>query len=246
MEFRDKTVLVTGSTQGIGRGIALKFASLGANVIVSGRNQELAESVCEEIRQDGGCAEYFLCDVSVAEDAEKLISFGKETFGGIDVIVNNAGITKDNLIARMSEEDWDVVLDVNLKGAFLVTKAAYKMLMKQKSGVIINVTSVSGVMGNPGQANYAASKAGLIGLTKSTAKEMAHWNIRCNAIAPGFIQTAMTEQLKEEVQETYLASIPLKQFGQVEDVANLAAFLASDRAKYITGQVIHVDGGLVM
>ncbi len=250
MEFKNKTVLVTGSTQGIGREIALKFGSLGANVIVNGidipMQKELAESACDEIRKMGGQAEYLLCDISKAEDAEKLISLGKEKFGGIDVIVNNAGITRDNLIARMSEAEWDSVLSVNLKGAFLVIKAAYKMLMKQKSGVIINMASVSGVMGNAGQANYSASKAGLIGLTKSTAKEMAHWNIRCNAIAPGFIQTAMTDKLKEEVREAYLSAIPLKRFGQVEDIANLAVFLASDKAKYITGQVINVDGGLVM
>ncbi len=250
MEFQNKTVLVTGSTQGIGREIALKFGSLGANVIVNGvdnpAQKELAISACEEIRKLGGKAEYLLCDISKAEDAESLISLGKEKFGGIDVIVNNAGITRDNLIARMTEADWDSVLSVNLKGAFLVIKAAYRMLMKQKSGVIINMASVSGVMGNAGQANYSASKAGLIGLTKSTAKEMAHWNIRCNAIAPGFIQTAMTDQLKEEVREAYLSAIPLKRFGQVEDIANLAVFLASDHAKYITGQVINVDGGLVM
>ena len=250
MEMKDKTVLVTGSTQGIGREIALKFGSLGANVIVNGIDiplqKELAESACDEIRKSGGQAEYLLCDISKAEDAESLVAFGKETFGGIDVIVNNAGITRDNLIARMSEADWDSVLSVNLKGAFLVIKAAYRMFMKQKSGVIINMASVSGVMGNAGQANYSASKAGLIGLTKSTAKEMAHWNIRCNAIAPGFIQTAMTDKLKEEVREAYLEAIPLKRFGQVEDIANLAVFLASEKAKYITGQVIHVDGGLVM
>ncbi len=250
MEFQNKTVLVTGSTQGIGREIALKFGALGANVIVNGvdipAQKELAESACAEIQKLGGKAEYLLCDVSKLEDAEKLIALGKEIFGGIDVIVNNAGITRDNLIARMSEAEWDSVLSVNLKGAFLVTKAAAKMLMKQRSGVIINMASISGVMGNAGQANYAASKAGLIGLTKSTAKELAHWNIRCNAIAPGFIQTAMTDQLKEEVRDAYLASIPLKRFGQVEDIANLAIFLAGEKAKYITGQVINVDGGLVM
>ncbi len=250
MEFKNKTVLVTGSTQGIGREIALKFGAEGANVIVNGidtpSQRELAESACAEIRDLGGQAEYILCDVSKAEEAESLIRFGKEKFGGVDVIVNNAGITRDNLIMRMSEAEWDSVLSVNLKGAFLVIKAAAKMLMKQRDGVIINMASVSGVMGNAGQANYAASKAGLIGLTKSTAKELAHWNIRCNAIAPGFIQTAMTDQLKEEVRDAYLASVPLKRFGQVEDIANLAVFLASQKAKYITGQVINVDGGLVM
>lgn len=250
MEFQNKTVLVTGSTQGIGCEIALKFGAEGANVIVNGidlpQQAELAESVCEEIRNLGGQAAYILCDVSQTEGAESLIRFAKETYGGIQVIVNNAGITRDNLIMRMSEAEWDSVLSVNLKGAFLVVKAASKMLMKQRDGVIINMASVSGVMGNAGQANYAASKAGLIGLTKSVAKELAHWNVRCNAIAPGFIQTAMTDQLKEEVREAYLGAIPLKRFGQVEDIANLAVFLAGEKAKYITGQVINVDGGLVM
>ena len=250
MEFKNKTVLVTGSTQGIGREFALKFGAEGANVIVNGIDiplqKELAESVCAEIRSIGGQAEYVLCDVSKLEDTEALIKFGKDKFGGIDVIVNNAGITRDNLLMRMSETEWDSVLSVNLKGAFLIIKAAAKMLMKQRSGVILNMASVSGIMGNPGQANYSASKAGLIGLTKSTAKELAHWNIRCNAIAPGFIQTAMTDKLKEDVRYAYLDAVPLKRFGQVEDIANLAVFLASEKAKYITGQVINVDGGLVM
>lgn len=250
MEFKDKTVIVTGSTQGIGREIALKFGAQGANVIVNGidlsQQKEFAESACDEIRKVGGQAEYILCDISKADEAESLIKFAKERFGSVDIIINNAGITRDNLLMRMSEEEWDSVLSVNLKGAFLVIKSAAKILMKQKSGVIINMASVSGVMGNPGQANYSASKAGLIGLTKSTAKELAHWNIRCNSIAPGFIQTAMTDKLKEDVRNSYLEAIPLKRFGQVEDIANLALFLASNKSKYITGQVINVDGGLVM
>ena len=250
LEFQDRTIVVTGSTQGIGREIALKFGAEGANVIVNGIDislqKELAESVCEEIRTLGGQAAYLLGDVSRPEETDGLIRFALEQFGRIDVIVNNAGITRDNLIMRMSEAEWDSVLAVNLKGAFNVIKSATKTLMKQRSGVIINMASVSGVMGNPGQANYAASKAGLIGLTKSVAKELAGRGIRCNAIAPGFIQTAMTDKLKDETKELYLQSIPLKRFGQVEDIANLAVFLASDKAQYITGQVIHVDGGLVM
>lgn len=250
MDFENKTVLVTGSTQGIGREIALKFGSEGANVVVNGidipQQRELAESVCAEIRQCGGNAEYMLCDVSKLEETDALVKFALEKFGTLDVIVNNAGITRDNLIMRMSEADWDSVLSVNLKGAFNVIKSATRTLMKQRSGVIVNMASVSGVMGNAGQANYSASKAGLIGLTKSVAKELAARNIRCNAIAPGFIQTAMTDQLKEEIKAAYLESIPLKRFGQVEDIANLAVFLAGDKAKYITGQVINVDGGLVM
>lgn len=246
MEWKDKTVVVTGSTQGIGKAIALKFGFEGANVVVNGTKKELAEQVVAEIESKGGKASYILCDVSKAEEAKKLVEFAKETYGTIDVIVNNAGITRDNLIMRMSEADWDSVLAVNLKGAFHVIQAATRTLTKQRSGVIINMTSVSGVMGNAGQANYSASKAGLIGLTKAVAKELAPRNIRCNAIAPGFIQTAMTDMLKEEIRDAYLKSIPLGTFGQVEDVANLALFLASDRAKYITGQVINIDGGLVM
>lgn len=250
MEFRDKTVIVTGSTQGIGREIALKFGAEGANVVVNGvdipMQKELAEQVVSEIENRGGKASYILCDVSKTEDTKALVEFAKETYGTIDVIVNNAGITRDNLIMRMSEADWDSVLAVNLKGAFNVIQAAARTLTKQRNGVIINMASVSGVMGNAGQANYSASKAGLIGLTKSVAKELAPRNIRCNAIAPGFIQTAMTDMLKEEIRDAYLKSIPLGKFGQVEDIANLALFLASDRAKYITGQVINVDGGLVM
>lgn len=250
MDFQEKTVIVTGSTQGIGREIALKFAAEGANVIVNGidipEQEELAKSACAEIEKLGGHAAYMLGDVSKPQDTDALIKFALDTFGAIDVIVNNAGITRDNLIMRMSEAEWDSVLSVNLKGAFNVIKSASRTLMKQRSGVIVNMASVSGVMGNAGQANYSASKAGLIGLTKTVAKEFASRGIRCNAIAPGFIQTAMTDKLKDEVKETYRKSIPLGEFGQVEDIANLAVFLSSDKAKYITGQVINVDGGLVM
>lgn len=250
MEFQNQTVIVTGSTQGIGREIAVKFGAQGANVIINGidipMQKELAEQAVAEIEASGGKAAYMLCDVSKQEDTKALVAFALETFGKIDVIVNNAGITRDNLIMRMTEDDWDSVLAVNLKGAFNLIQASARTLTKQRSGAIINMASVSGVMGNPGQANYAASKAGLIGLTKSVAKELASRNIRCNAIAPGFIQTAMTDKLKEEVRESYRNAIPLKCFGQVADIANLVLFLASERASYITGQVIHVDGGLVM
>ncbi len=250
MDFKDKTVIVTGSTQGIGKEIALKFGAEGANVIVNGVDiplqAEMAEAVCNEIKSLGGNAEYMLCDVSKLEQTDELVAFALDKFGKIDIIVNNAGITRDNLIMRMSEAEWDSVISVNLKGAFNMIKSSTRTLMKQRSGVVINMASVSGVMGNAGQANYSASKAGLIGLTKSVAKELASRNIRCNAIAPGFIQTAMTDKLKEEIREQYKASIPLGCFGQVEDIANLALFLASDKAKYITGQVINVDGGLVM
>lgn len=250
MEFKDKTVIVTGSTQGIGKEIALKFGAEGANVIVNGVDiplqEDMAKAVCEEIKRLGGNAEYMLCDVSKLEQTDELVKYALDKFGKIDIIVNNAGITRDNLIMRMTETEWDSVISVNLKGAFNMIKSSTRTLMKQRSGVIINMASVSGVMGNAGQANYSASKAGLIGLTKSVAKELAARNIRCNAIAPGFIQTAMTDKLKEEIREQYKASIPLGCFGQVEDIANTALFLASDKAKYITGQVINVDGGLVM
>lgn len=250
MEFENKTVIVTGSARGIGREIALKFGAEGASVVVfdidiDGQT-EVAGAVCDEIRAAGGEAEYFLGDVSKPADTDALIKFAKDKFGSVDVIVNNAGITRDNLIMRMSEADWDAVLTVNLKGAFNVIKSAARTLMKQRAGVIVNMASVSGVMGNAGQANYSASKAGLIGLTKSVAKELASRNIRCNAIAPGFIETPMTAKLPEDIQKAYKDSIPLKRFGQVEDIANLAVFLAGDKAKYITGQVINVDGGLVM
>lgn len=250
MDFKDKCVIVTGSARGIGKEIALKFGAEGANVIVFDINidgqDQVAAQVCDEIKSLGGDAAYFLGDVSKPEDTDALIKFAKDTYGSVDVIVNNAGITRDNLIMRMSEQEWDMVLTVNLKGAFNVIKSATRTLMKQRRGVIINMASVSGVMGNAGQANYSASKAGLIGLTKSVAKELASRGVRCNAIAPGFIQTPMTDKLSEDIQEAYKNSIPLKEFGQVEDIANLAVFLGSDKAKYITGQVINVDGGLVM
>lgn len=250
MEFSDKTVIVTGSTQGIGREIALKFGAAGANVVVNGINTpeqiELAKSVCDEIKAAGGNADYIVGDVSKPEQTDELVKFALDKFGKIDIIVNNAGITRDNLIMRMSEAEWDSVISVNLKGAFNVIKSASRILMKQRSGVIVNMASVSGVMGNAGQANYAASKAGLIGLTKTVAKELASRGIRCNAIAPGFIRTAMTDKLKDEIREQYKTSIPLGHFGEVEDIANLALFLSGDKAKYITGQVINVDGGLVM
>ena len=225
MEFKDKCVIVTGSARGIGKEIALKFGSEGANVVVCDIDIEgqdaVAQSVCDEIKAAGGDAAYVLGDVSKPENTDNIIKFAKDKFGRIDVIVNNAGITRDNLIMRMSEADWDAVLTVNLKGAFNMIKSATRTMMKQRFGCFINMASVSGVMGNAGQANYSASKAGLI-------------------------QTAMTDKLPEDVRKSYMAAIPLGKFGQVEDIANLALFLASDRAKYITGQVINVDGGLVM
>lgn len=250
MDFNGKTVIVTGSTQGIGRQIAIKFGSMGANVVVNGIDtpdqRELADSVAAEVKAAGGNAVVAIGDVSKPADTDALIQCAADNFGTIDVIVNNAGITRDNLLLRMSESEWDSVLSVNLKGAFNVIHSATKRLMKQRSGVIVNMASVSGVAGNAGQANYSASKAGLIGLTKSVARELAPRGIRCNAVAPGFITTAMTDKLSDDVKAAFLESIPLKRFGEVEDIANLVAFLASDDAKYITGQVINVDGGFVM
>lgn len=250
MDFNGKTVIVTGSTQGIGRQIAIKFGSMGANVVVNGIDtpdqRELAEGVAAEVKAAGGNAVVAIGDVSKPADTDALIQCAADAFETIDVIVNNAGITRDNLLLRMSESEWDSVLSVNLKGAFNVIHSATKRLMKQRSGVIVNMASVSGVAGNAGQANYSASKAGLIGLTKSVARELAPRGIRCNAVAPGFITTAMTDKLSDDVKAAFLESIPLKRFGDVEDIANLVAFLASDDAKYITGQVINVDGGFVM
>ena len=250
MNFNGKTVIVTGSTQGIGRATALKFASLGANLVINGINtpeqEELAKGAVAEAEALGVKAVYSLADISKPDEADALIKLAQDTFGSIDVIVNNAGITRDNLIMRMSEAEWDSVLSVNLKGSFNVIRSAARILLKQRSGAIVNMASVSGVMGNAGQANYSASKAGLIGLTKTVAKEFAARGVRCNAVAPGFIKTAMTDKLKDEIKESYVSAIPLGRFGEVEDIANLVAFLASDDAKYITGQVVNVDGGLVM
>lgn len=250
MNFNGKTVIVTGSTQGIGRAAALKFASLGANLVINGietpEQEELAKSAVSEADALGVKAVYCLTDISKPDGADALIKLAADTFGSIDVIVNNAGITRDNLIMRMSEAEWDSVIAVNLKGSFNVIRAAARTLLKQRSGAIVNMASVSGVMGNAGQANYSASKAGLIGLTKTVAKEFASRGVRCNAVAPGFIKTAMTDKLKDEIKELYVKEIPLGHFGEVEDIANLVAFLASDDAKYITGQVVNVDGGLVM
>lgn len=246
MDFKGKTALVTGSARGLGKAIALRLASAGARVVISDVLFELAEETVAEFTQKG--LEAFACkaDVTNIDDVTRLIEAIVEKYQTLDIVVNNAGITRDTLLMRMKETDWDMVLNVNLKGAFLVSQAAAKIMMKQRSGRIINISSVVGRMGNAGQTNYAASKAGLIGLTKSAARELAGRNITVNAVAPGFIKTEMTENLPGPVREEFMRSTPLKRFGEPEDVASAVAFLASDEAAYITGQVIGVDGGLTM
>lgn len=242
-----KTALVTGASRGIGRAIALGLAEAGANVAVNyAGSREKAEKVAEEIEKMGAKALVIQSDVSDDESVRGMVKEVIGQFGSLDILVNNAGITRDNLIMRMKEKDWDDVMNTNLKGVFHCTKAVTRQMMKQRSGRIINIASVTGVIGNPGQANYAAAKAGILGLTKSSARELAARNITVNAIAPGFIATDMTEELNEDVKEQMLNQIPLSRFGKPEDVANLVKFLASEGSGYITGQTFCVDGGMVM
>ncbi|ABP67197.1 3-oxoacyl-(acyl-carrier-protein) reductase [Caldicellulosiruptor saccharolyticus DSM 8903] len=245
--LKDKVALITGASRGIGRAIALKFGQNGANVVINYSSSEFqAQTLKEEIEKLGVKALTIKCDVSNSEEVNAMFSQIEKEFGRLDILVNNAGITKDGLILRMNEEDFDKVIAINLKGAFLCAKAASKIMVKQREGNIINISSVVGIIGNVGQTNYAASKAGIIGLTKSLAKELSSRNIRVNAIAPGFIKTDMTEVLSDKVKEMMLSSIPLGRFGEAEEVANVALFLASSLSSYITGQVIVVDGGMVM
>lgn len=247
MDLTGKTALITGSGRGIGKAIACKLASFGANIVINDiASSTYADETAQELVKAGTDAICLKGDVRNFEEIEKIMKNTLDKFGRIDILVNNAGITKDGLLMRMSDEDWDAVLEINLKGAFHMIKAAARPMMKQRAGSIINVASVVGVMGNAGQANYVSSKAGLIGLTKTVAREFASRGITCNAIAPGFIKSAMTDQLSDDVKADYFKQIPLGRFGEVEDVADAAAFLASDMAKYITGQVLHIDGGLVM
>lgn len=242
-----KSAIVTGASRGIGRDIALYLAQEGAKVAVNySGSKDRADAVVEEIKATGGEAFAIQANVDKADDVQNLISSVLEQFGSIDILVNNAGITRDNLLMRMKETEWDDVLNTNLKGVFLCTKAVTRQMMKQRAGRIINITSIVGVSGNAGQANYVAAKAGVIGLTKSSAKELASRNITVNSVAPGFITTDMTDALPEDIRSQMLSQIPLAKFGNPEDIAKAVAFLASDDANYITGQTIHVNGGMYM
>ena len=244
--LNDKVAIVTGASRGIGRCIALSLAGSGARVVVSARNLEALNALVDEIKAAGGDALAVAGDVAKSEDADKLVAAATEAYGRLDILVNNAGITRDGLLVRMKDEDWDAVLETNLKGAFACTRAASKVMSKQRYGRIINISSVVGEMGNPGQANYCASKAGLIGLTKSNALELARRNVTVNAITPGFIVTDMTDELSDKAKEELNSQIPLGRLGESEDVAQAVLFLASDQAGYITGQALGVNGGMYM
>ncbi|MFH1783914.1 MAG: 3-oxoacyl-[acyl-carrier-protein] reductase [bacterium] len=246
MRLSSKVAIVTGAAQGIGKAIALALAAEGANIVVCDVNLEAAEKTAQEIGELGRQTMAVKGNVALYSEVEGFVNKVLDKFGKIDILVNNAGVTRDMLILRMKEADWDTVLSINLKGAFNCTKACSRTMLKQKSGKIVNIASVIGLIGNAGQSNYAASKAGLIGFTKSIAKELAPKGINVNAIAPGFIKTKMTEILSEEVKENLLRQIPLNKLGDPEDVAKAVVFLVSDEASYITGQVITVDGGMVM
>jgi 3-oxoacyl-[acyl-carrier protein] reductase len=247
MLLNNSVALVTGGSRGIGRAIALELARSGARVVVnySGRADKAEETV-QLIQELGGSGIAVQADVSLAEDVERLVETAVNTYGKIDILVNNAGITRDTLLLRMKEADWDAVLNTNLKGVFLCTKAVSKGMMKQRSGSIINISSVVGITGNAGQANYAAAKAGILGFTKSIAKELASRGIRVNAVAPGYISTDMTETLPEEVRNQVLGQIPLGRIGSSEEIARAVVFLASPAASYITGQTLSVDGGMAI
>lgn len=242
----DKVAIVTGASRGIGRAIALALASQGAKVVASARNAEALAELTAEIKSQDGDALAVVGDVAVEDDANNLVKKAVEAYGQVDVFINNAGITRDGLLLRMKNADWDAVLDTNLKGAFLCTRAVAKVMSKQRSGRIINISSVVGEMGNAGQANYCASKAGLLGLTKSVARELARRNVTVNAITPGFITTEMTEDMTGKAQEAMTDQIPLGRPGSAEDVANAVIFLASEQSAYITGQVLGVNGGMYM
>lgn len=245
--LQEKNALVTGASRGIGRAIALELARQGANVaIVYAGNEQKAKEVQEEIQAMGRKAEIYRCNVAHFEAAKGLVDQVLEDFGGLDILVNNAGIVKDGMVLSMKEEDFDQVVDINLKGAFNLIKHTYSHFMRKRAGRIVNITSVVGLNGNAGQANYSSSKAGLIGLTKSVAKELGARGVTCNAVAPGYINTEMTEVLSDKVKDAMKTLIPMRKPGEPEDVAKAVAFLASDSARYITGEVLRVDGGMAM
>ncbi|NRG30311.1 3-oxoacyl-[acyl-carrier-protein] reductase [Niallia circulans] len=247
MKLAGKVAVVTGASRGIGKSIALELAKQGADVVVNyAGSVDRANEVVKEIEALGRKAMSIQCDVSDSDAVNAMMKEVLDAFGSLDILVNNAGITRDNLLMRMKDSEWDDVINTNLKGVFLCTKAVTRPMMKQRKGRIINITSIVGVTGNPGQANYVAAKAGVIGFTKTTAKELAQRNITVNAIAPGFITTDMTDKLTEEVKNGMLTQIPLGQFGKPEDIANAVVFLASDESSYITGQTFHIDGGMYM
>ena len=241
-----RVAMVTGGTRGIGLAIARLLADDGASVVVSGRDPGRLESAAKELEALGASVLAVAADAAKREDADRLVEAARERFGRIDVLVNNAGITRDQLLARMKDADWDTVMETNLRGVFLMTRAVGKVMMRQKSGRMINISSAAGAMGNPGQVNYSAAKAGVIGLSKAAARELAHWNILVNAVAPGLIETDMTATISAEAREGLLQQVPLKRIGTAREVAEVVRFLAGDGAGYITGQVIHVNGGLYM
>jgi len=247
MNFEGKVVVVTGASRGIGKEIALEFGKKGSSVVVNySSSEEGALKVVDEIEENGGKAIAVKGNVSIQSDVENLLKSTIDAFGKVDFLINNAGITRDKLLISMKEEDWESVMDINLKGVFLCSKIFGKNMIKKRTGKIVNITSVVGISGNAGQSNYSASKSGVIGFTKSIAKEFSARNINVNCVAPGFIKTEMTETLSDEIVEAYLGNIPLKRMGQAKDVADAVMFLCSDMASYITGQVIQVDGGMLM
>jgi len=246
MNFKGKNVLITGATRGIGYALAESFAQAGANVAICGTREEALKQAAEKLAAFGGNVYTQVVNVSKPEDCDSFVANTVKAFGALDVVVNNAGITKDNLAIRMSEQEFDDVIAVNLKGTFLMSKAALKVMFKKRSGAIVNISSVVGEMGNAGQANYVASKAGIIGLTKTLAKEFGSRGVRVNAVAPGFVQTAMTDALPEDVKNKALEAVPLKRFATTQDIAKAVLFLASEDASYITGHVLAVNGGLYM
>ena len=245
-DLTNKVAIITGASQGIGKGMAETFSKAGAHVACVSRNKDNLKSVADSLIKNGGVASFYTCDVSSLDAFQNTIKEIAENHGSVDILVNNAGVCKDKLIMRMSEDDWNKVININLKGAFNGIKAVSQIMIKQRAGRIINISSIVGLIGNPGQANYAASKAGLIGLSKSAAKELAPRGITVNAIAPGYIATDMTDQITDQAKESLITKIPLGRIGSPSDIAASALFLASDEAGYITGQTLTVDGGIVM